>query len=215
MQSTTKQISSSVFFVMSQGQTTCLVGVYNVYNVMNNYCCKSYLLHLISSNDNLLRWIPSTAFFSILVKFYLRQKSPCQPIMALIFEVSKKEHLEKEDYWQNIGKSLGLEHRLQNELNDKERTAEYDSRVYKGLVDQIQKAIAAYDPLDGDDASTGTKALVKVVDMPFGKRPLGMEIDPAQGGREIIVNAVTGRVRAKFLHQLGLGDLLAPPVGDN
>jgi hypothetical protein len=137
--------------------------------------------------------------------------------MAFIFEVSKKEHLEKEDHWQkNIRKSLGVEHRLQNELNDKERSTGYDSRLRKGLDDQTQKAIVAtYDPLDGDDASTGTKALVKVVDMPFGKRPLGMEIDPAQGGREIIVNAVTGRVRAKFLHQLGLGDLLAPPVGDN
>jgi hypothetical protein len=135
--------------------------------------------------------------------------------MALIFEVSKKEHLEKEDYWQNIGKSLGLEHRLQNELNDKERTAEYDSRVYKGLVDQIQKAIAAYDPLDGD-VSTAAKALVKVVAMPFGKRPFRMQIDPAQDGREIIiVNAVAGRIWAEFLRRIGLGDLLAPPVGDN
>jgi uncharacterized lipoprotein YmbA len=142
------------------------------------------------------------------------QKSLCQPIMALIFEVSKKEHLEKEDYWQNIGKSLGLEHRLQNELNDKERTAEYDSRVYKGLVDQIQKAIAAYDPLDGD-VSTAAKALVKVIDTPFGKRPFHMQIDPAQDGREIIVNSVAGRIRAEFLRRIGLSDLLAPPVDDN
>lgn len=93
--------------------------------------------------------------------------------MAFIFEVSKKEHLEKKDYWQNIRRSLGVEHRLQNELNDKERAAEYDSSLYKGLVDQIQKAIAAYDPLDGD-VSTTAKALVKVVAMSFGKRPFGM-----------------------------------------
>ena len=134
--------------------------------------------------------------------------------MAFIFEVSKKEHLEKEDYWQNMRKSLRVEHRLQNELSGKEGSTEYDSRLCKGLDDQTQKAIGTYDPLDGD-VSTGTKALVKVVDMPFGKRPLGMEIDPAQGGREIIVNAVTGRIRAEFLHRLGLGDLLAPQVGDN
>jgi hypothetical protein len=134
--------------------------------------------------------------------------------MAFIFEVSKKEHLEKEDYWQNIGKSLGLEHRLQNELNDKEWAAEYNSRVYMGLVDQIQKAIAAYDPLDGD-VSTAAKALVKVVDTPFGKRPFSMQIDPAQHGREIIVNAVAGRIWAECLCRIGLGDLLAPPAGDN
>ena len=139
--------------------------------------------------------------------------------MAFIFEVSKKEHLEKEDHWQkNIRKSLGVEHRLQNELNDKEGPTGYDCSLRKGLDDQNQKAIVAtYDPLDGDDVSTGTKALVKVVDMPFGKRPLGMKIDPAQGGCEIIiVNALTGRIRAKFLHRLGLGDLpLEPQVGDN
>src|SRR5215218_1159706 len=134
--------------------------------------------------------------------------------MALIFEVSKKEHLEKEDYWQNIGKSLGLEHRLQNELNDKEWAAEYDSRVCKGLVDQIQKAISGDDPLDGD-VTTAAKALVKVVDMPFGKRPFSMQIDPAQHGREIIVNAVAGRIWAECLCRIGLGDLLAPPAGDN
>ena len=134
--------------------------------------------------------------------------------MVFIFEVTRKEHLEKEDYWQNIGKSLGLEHRLQNELNDKEWAAEYDSRVCKGLVDQIQKAISGDDPLDGD-VSTAAKALVKVVDMPFGKRPFSMQIDPAQHGREIIVNAVAGRIWAEFLRRIGLGDLLAPPVGDN
>jgi uncharacterized lipoprotein YmbA len=134
--------------------------------------------------------------------------------MVFIFEVTRKEHLEKEDYWQNMGKSLGLEHRLQNELNDKEWAAEYDSHVCKGLVDQIQKAISAYDPLDGD-VSTAAKALVKVVDMPFGKRPFSMQIDPAQHGREIIVNAVAGRIWAEFLRRIGLGDLLAPPVGDN
>ena len=134
--------------------------------------------------------------------------------MAFIFEVTRKEHLEKEDYWQNIGKSLGLEHRLQNELNDKEWAAEYNSRVYMGLVDQIQKAIAAYDPLDGD-VSTAAKALVKVVAMPFGKRPFSMQIDPAQHGREIIVNAVAGRIWAECLCRIGLGDLLAPPAGDN
>jgi hypothetical protein len=134
--------------------------------------------------------------------------------MACIFEVSKKEHLEKKDYWQNIRKSLGVKHRLQNELNDKERAADYDSSLYKGLVDQIQKAISAYDPLDGD-VSTAPKALVKVVVMPFGKRPFGTQIDPAQDGRKIIVNSVAGRIRAEFLRRIGLGDLLAPPVGDN
>ncbi len=130
--------------------------------------------------------------------------------MAFVFEVSKKEHLEKKDYWQNKRRSLCIEHGLQNELNDKERAAEYDSSLYNGLVDRIPRAIAANDPLDGD-VSTAASALVKVVDMPFGKRPLRMKIDPAQDGSDI-VNAVHDSIRAEFLRRIGLGDLLLPRV---
>ena len=57
------------------------------------------------------------------------------------------------------------------------------------------------------------EAIVKVVDMPFGKRPFRIHIDPAQDGCEV-VNAVADRIRAEFLRRIGLGDLLAPRVND-
>jgi hypothetical protein len=37
-----------------------------------------------------------------------------------IAEALKKEHLDKKDYWENELKSLGIEPKRQNELNDKE-----------------------------------------------------------------------------------------------
>jgi hypothetical protein len=40
--------------------------------------------------------------------------------MTPIAEALKKEHPDKKDYWQNELKSLGIEPRRQNELNDKE-----------------------------------------------------------------------------------------------
>ena len=40
--------------------------------------------------------------------------------MTPIAEALKKEHPDKKDYWENGLKSLGIEPRLQNELNDKE-----------------------------------------------------------------------------------------------
>ena len=49
--------------------------------------------------------------------------------------------------------------------------------------------------------------------MPFGKRPFGMHIDPAQDGCEV-VNAVADHIRTEFLRRIGLGDLLAPRVND-
>ena len=96
--------------------------------------------------------------------------------------------------------------------NDKARAAEYDSGVYRGLSDQIQKGLAATVPPDADVAAVAD-AVVKVVDMPFGKRPFRIHIDPAQDGCEV-VNAVADRIRAEFLRRIGLGDLLAPRVND-
>ena len=96
--------------------------------------------------------------------------------------------------------------------NDKARAAEYDSGTYKGLADQIQKGLAACVPPDADVAAVA-EAIVKVVDMPFGKRPFRIHIDPAQDGCEV-VNTVADRIRAEFLRRIGLGDLLAPRVND-
>jgi NAD(P)-dependent dehydrogenase (short-subunit alcohol dehydrogenase family) len=96
--------------------------------------------------------------------------------------------------------------------NDKARAAEYDSGPHKGFSDQIQKGLAATVPPDADVAAVAD-AIVKVVDMPFGKRPFRIHIDPAQDGCEV-VNAVADRIRAEFLRRIGLADLLAPRVND-
>jgi galactose-1-phosphate uridylyltransferase len=54
--------------------------------------------------------------------------------MTPIAEALKNEHLsDKKDYWQNELKSLGIEPRRQNELNDKEELqalAEIIKQVY-------------------------------------------------------------------------------------
>jgi NAD(P)-dependent dehydrogenase (short-subunit alcohol dehydrogenase family) len=96
--------------------------------------------------------------------------------------------------------------------NDKARAAEYDSGVYKGITNQIQRGLAAIEPPDADVAAVAD-AIVKVVNMPFGKRPFRVHIDPAQDGCEV-VNAVADRIRAEFLRRIGLGDLLVPKVND-
>ncbi len=47
------------------------------------------------------------------------QRSVLQ-VMTTIAEVFKKERPDKKDFWENELKSLGIEPRLQNELNGKE-----------------------------------------------------------------------------------------------
>jgi NAD(P)-dependent dehydrogenase (short-subunit alcohol dehydrogenase family) len=93
---------------------------------------------------------------------------------------------------------------------DKARFAEYEDGPNAHLGDDILKGFVATVPVDADIAEVA-EAIVKVVDMPFGKRPFRMHIDPAQDGAEI-VNGVADRVRAEFLRVIGLGDLLTPTV---
>ena len=91
---------------------------------------------------------------------------------------------------------------------DKDRAAEYDNGPYAGVPDQALKGLAALEPADAD-AKSVADAIVKVVDMPFGKRPFRTHIDPSEDGAEI-VNGVADRVRAEMFRRIGLEDLLHP-----
>jgi NAD(P)-dependent dehydrogenase (short-subunit alcohol dehydrogenase family) len=89
---------------------------------------------------------------------------------------------------------------------DKARQAEYDNGPYAHLGDDIMRGFAATAQA-GADVNDVAKAIVRVVDMPFGKRPFRVHIDPAQDGAEI-VNGVADRVRKEMYRKIGLSDLL-------
>jgi NAD(P)-dependent dehydrogenase (short-subunit alcohol dehydrogenase family) len=91
---------------------------------------------------------------------------------------------------------------------DKNRTQEYADGATAGLAEESQKGLVAAEPPDSDVA-TVADAIVNVVNLPFGKRPFRVHIDPAQDGCEV-VNMVADRIRAEFLRRIGLGDLLTP-----
>jgi NAD(P)-dependent dehydrogenase (short-subunit alcohol dehydrogenase family) len=82
----------------------------------------------------------------------------------------------------------------------------------KGLADQIQMGLAECNPPDADVGAV-TDTILKVVDMPFGKRTFRVHVDPAQDCCEV-VNVVADRNRAEFLRRVGLGHLLASQVND-
>jgi len=91
---------------------------------------------------------------------------------------------------------------------DKARLKEYESGPTAELAKQITKGFALTAVADAD-VSEVAKAIVRVVDMPFGTCPFRVHIDPAQDGAEI-VNGVADRVRAELLRNMGLADLLTP-----
>ncbi|SDA99962.1 SDR family oxidoreductase [Sinorhizobium sp. NFACC03] len=91
---------------------------------------------------------------------------------------------------------------------DTVRTAEYNEGPYKGVPEQALQGLAALEPADADAGSVAV-AIVDVIDMPFGKRPFRVHVDPSQDGAEI-VNGVADRVRAEMFRNIGLQDLLKP-----
>lgn len=91
---------------------------------------------------------------------------------------------------------------------DASRAAEYANGPTADIPDIALQGLAALEPADADAASVA-RAVVSVVDAPFGKRPFRVHIDPSEDGAEI-VNAVADRVRAELLRRIGLQDLLHP-----
>lgn len=91
---------------------------------------------------------------------------------------------------------------------DAERADAYWSGPYAGADQQALKGLASLEPADADPAEVAG-AIVDLVAMPHGSRPLRVHIDPSDDGA-VIVNGVAARVRAQLLERIGLADLLHP-----
>ena len=85
--------------------------------------------------------------------------------------------------------------------------AEYDA-LYPNLMEQIGRRLTELAPADADVGDVAA-AIVDVVEMPQGRRPFRVHIDPADDGAAV-VNAVADRIRNEFLARIGLRDLLHP-----
>ncbi|AKN74758.1 oxidoreductase [Streptomyces sp. PBH53] len=88
---------------------------------------------------------------------------------------------------------------------DTERAAAYDER-YGALLAGLDQRLAALIPPEADAAKVA-EAVVRLVDLPAGARPLRTHVDPSRDGSEV-VSAVADRVRAEFFRRAGLEDLL-------
>ena len=93
---------------------------------------------------------------------------------------------------------------------DEVRQAEYDNGPNRGLAEEAMKNLAACEPPDADPSSVA-RAIVEVVNAPFGHRPFRVHIDPSDDGCTVVA-AVADRIRAEFLRRIQLGDLLAPRI---
>jgi len=93
---------------------------------------------------------------------------------------------------------------------DKARAAQYTEGPYRGFEEEILRGLAACEPADADVA-TVADAMVDIVNLPFGKRPFRVHVDPADDGAAVVA-AVADRIRVDFLRRIGQEALLSPRV---
>jgi NAD(P)-dependent dehydrogenase (short-subunit alcohol dehydrogenase family) len=91
---------------------------------------------------------------------------------------------------------------------DEARAAEYTDGPYKDMPELVHKGHDVMAPA-GSDVADVARAIAKVVDTPFGKRPFRVTIDPADAGAEVI-NMMGDRVRVELFRRIGMEDLLKP-----
>ncbi|WP_439386812.1 hypothetical protein [Amycolatopsis lexingtonensis] len=85
--------------------------------------------------------------------------------------------------------------------------AAYEER-YAGLNEHIGRKLAEITPPEADVAKVAEE-LARVVDLPKGRRPFRVHVDPADDGGWLVAE-VGDRIRREFLHRIGLADLLSP-----
>ena len=93
---------------------------------------------------------------------------------------------------------------------DAARVAAYEAGPYAGIADKALTGLARLEPADAAPAEVA-RQIARVVDLPFGKRPFRVHVDPSQDGAEI-VNGVADRMRREMYCDIGLENLLHPAV---
>lgn len=91
---------------------------------------------------------------------------------------------------------------------DADVASAYANGPASDLEAKILESTRRLEPADADPTEVG-RAVLRVVQAPYGKRPFRTTIDPSQDGSEI-VSAVQDRFRRDTLFRIGLDDLLHP-----
>jgi len=92
--------------------------------------------------------------------------------------------------------------------NNKARLEEYQLGPTSNLARRIMRGFEATAPMHSN-AIQAAEAIVKLVAMPFGTRPLRVYVDVSRLGAMSAVDAAD-HVREELLRDMGLGDLLRP-----
>lgn len=107
--------------------------------------------------------------------------------------------------------ALGSNHYIRSgRPQDPVRAEEYADGPTADISEIALKGLATLSAPEST-AQAFARAVTKVVDTPFGQRPLRVHFDPDEDGAAL-VDDVADRARADLLRRIGLADLLTPAV---
>ncbi len=187
-----------------------LAGIYDVNVLSTQRLNRAALPHMRERQDGLLVWVGSTS---------TRGGTP--PYLGPYFAAKAAEDSLAVTYSAELSRfgidtviivpgafTGGTNHFAHAGHPDDERTAAAYDRHYDGLMDQVGAKLADLEPDDADPHEVAVQ-IARVVDLPKGKRPFRVHIDPSDDGAST-VNAVADELRIRFYERIGLTDLLTP-----
>jgi NAD(P)-dependent dehydrogenase (short-subunit alcohol dehydrogenase family) len=87
---------------------------------------------------------------------------------------------------------------------------DYAGGPTRDIPERIRAGQQGVVPVDADVGEVA-RAVVRVVEAPFGERPFRVTVDPVDGGSDV-VSMVADRVRSEMFRRIGMGDLLKPAM---
>jgi NAD(P)-dependent dehydrogenase (short-subunit alcohol dehydrogenase family) len=187
-----------------------LAEVYDVNVLSTQRVNRAVLPHLRARGDGLLVWVGSSS-----------SRGGTPPYLAPYFAAKAAEDALAVSYAAELARfgidttivvpgsfTTGTNHFAHaGGPTDAGTAAAYETR-YAGLLDQVAARLAELAPESADPTEVA-REIVRVVDLPKGRRPFRVHVDPVGDGAEE-VNLLGDRVREQFLSRIGLADLLVP-----
>src|SRR4051794_663377 len=187
-----------------------LAEVYDVNVLSTQRVNRAVLPHLRARGDGLLVWVGSSS-----------SRGGTPPYLAPYFAAKAAEDALAVSYAAELARfgidttivvpgsfTTGTNHFAHaGGPTDAGTAAAYETR-YAGLLDQVAARLAELAPESADPTEVA-REIVRVVDLPKGRRPFRVHVDPVGDGAEE-VNLLGDRVREQFLARIGLADLLVP-----
>ncbi len=189
-----------------------LIELYDVNVLSTQRLNRAALPHLRAQGDGLLVWVGSTS---------TRGGTP--PYLGPYFAAKAAEDSIAVSYAVELSRfgidtviivpgafTTGTNHFANAGHPEDQDTAEAYEQHYAGLMDQVSAKLADLEPDDADPHQVAVQ-IARVVDLPKGKRPFRVHIDPSDDGAST-VNAVADELRIRFYERIGLSDLLTPAI---